>query len=100
MGGRQRRVFRHRLRDDDVIVTHDSAGRLVECSPRPGLQAELTTAELEEAICDAISHNVVRAQAGLDEIAEQFRAKCEAIGSAVGQHRARDEMLRQLRRDE
>ncbi|MBV8348487.1 MAG: hypothetical protein JOZ49_13430 [Mycolicibacterium sp.] len=85
--------------DDDVIVTHDSMGRLVECTLRPGLQQELTTAELEEAICDAITANVGRAQEGLDKLLQQFRERCEAVAASVGAHPVGDEMGQALRRN-
>ena len=82
--------------DDDVVVTHDSAGRLIECTPRPGLQQELTRGELEDAVNDAIRRNAVRAEAGLEELAERFRDRCEQIAAAVGEHPVGDEMAAAL----
>ena len=82
--------------DDDVVVTHDSRGRLIECTPRPGLQQELTLGELEEAINDAIRDNVGRAQAGLDAISEEFRARCQEIAASVGSQPVGDELVAAL----
>jgi hypothetical protein len=72
--------------DDEVIATHDSRGRLIECTLRPGLQQELTVAELEDCINDAIRENVVRAQEGLDKLSAEFQARCEQAAALVGQH--------------
>ena len=82
--------------DDDVIATHDSRGRLIECTLRPGLQQELTTAELEDRINDAIRDNVGRAQAGLEKISQEFLAKCEQAAALVGQHPVGDQLAAAL----
>lgn len=82
--------------DDDVVVTHDSRGALIEVSVRPGLQNELTVDELETVINDAIEQNLTRAKEGLDEIGTQFRARCEQISAAVGPHRVGDELAAAL----
>jgi len=57
--------------DDDVIVTHDCTGRIIECSLRPGLQQELTLDELEDAVNNAILANADRAREGLDALTEK-----------------------------
>ena len=82
--------------EDDVVVTHDSAGRLIEASPRPGLAQELTLGEFEERVNEAIRGNVVRAQAGLDVIGAEFREKCRLIAASVGQHPVGDELVEAL----
>jgi hypothetical protein len=84
--------------DDDVVVTHDSAGRLIDCVLRPGLQQDLTTAELEDAMNAAIEANVVRAQEGLDKLLQQFRERCEAVAASVGEHPVGAEMGEALKR--
>ena len=65
--------------DDDIIATHDSRGRLIELWVRPGLQQELTTAELEDRINDAIVDNAGRAQAEMKKISDSFLAQFTAI---------------------
>jgi hypothetical protein len=85
--------------DDDVIATHDSRGRLIECTLRPGLQQELTVGELEDRINEAIRENVGRAQAGLEKISQEFLAKCEEAGALVGQHPVGDELAAALMRE-
>jgi hypothetical protein len=82
--------------DDDVVVTHDSRGALIEVSLRAGLQNDLTVEELETAINDAIAENLTRAQEGLAEISAQFRARCEQISAAVGPHPFGDELVAAL----
>lgn len=82
--------------DDDVVVTHDSRGALIEVSLRPGLQNELTLEELETAINDAIAENLTRTHEGLAEIGAQFRARCEQISAAVGPHPVGDELVAAL----
>jgi uncharacterized coiled-coil protein SlyX len=84
--------------DDDVIATHDSRGRLIECTLRPGLQQELTVGELEDCINEAIRENVARAQAGLDKLSAEFQAKCEQAAALVGQHPVGDELVDALAR--
>jgi hypothetical protein len=72
--------------DDEIIATHDSRGRLIELWVRPGLQRELTTAELEDRINDAIAGNVSRAQAGMQKISDSFVAKFTALPEEFAQH--------------
>jgi hypothetical protein len=72
--------------DDEVIATHDSRGRLIELWVRPGLQQELTTAELEDRINDAIAGNAGRAQAEMNKISESFVNKFTAIPARFAQH--------------
>jgi len=82
--------------DDDVVVTHDSRGALIEVVLRPGLQNELTVEELEAAINDAIDRNQARWRQGLDAISEQFKARCEQISQTVRPHPVGDEMVAAL----
>lgn len=72
--------------DDDVVVTHDCTGRVIECSIRPGLQGELTRAELEDEINDAISSNAERAREGLQALANEFLAKFAEIPKELAEH--------------
>jgi hypothetical protein len=59
---------------------------LIELWVRPGLQQELTTAELEDRINDAIAGNAGRAQAEMNRISESFVAKFSAIPGQYIQH--------------
>jgi hypothetical protein len=72
--------------DDEIIATHDSRGRLIELWVRPGLQQELTTAELEDRINDAITDNAGRAQAKMKKISDWFLAHFTAIPKQFAQH--------------
>jgi hypothetical protein len=72
--------------DDEIIATHDSRGRLIELWVRPGLQQELTTAELEDQINDAIAGNASRAQAEMKKISDSFVAKFTALPQQFAQH--------------
>lgn len=72
--------------DDEIIATHDSRGRLIELWVRPGLQQELTTAELEDRINDVIVDNASRAQAEMRKISESFLAQFTAIPQKFAQH--------------
>lgn len=72
--------------EDEIIATHDSSGRLIELWVRPGLQQELTTAELEECINDAIVGNAHRAQTEMNRISESFISKFTAIPKEFAQH--------------
>lgn len=60
--------------DDDIIATHDSRGRLLELWVRPGLQRELTRAELEDSINEALTVNAKRARAQMQKISDEFLA--------------------------
>jgi len=82
--------------DDDVVVTHDSRGALIEVVFRPGLQNDLTVEELETAINDAIDANKARWQEGLASIDEQFQARFERIGAVVGPHPVGDQFVEAL----
>ena len=82
--------------DDDVVVTHNSRGALIELSLRSGLQKELTTPELEYAINDAIAENTARLWARMAEIGDEFLARCAEIEAQVGQHPVGDEMVTAL----
>ena len=72
--------------DDEIIATHDSGGRLIELWMRPGLQQELTTAELEDCINDAIVNNAIRAQAEMTKISDSFLAQFTEIPKQFAQH--------------
>jgi hypothetical protein len=72
--------------DDEIIATHDSRGRLIELWVRPGLQQELTLAELEDRINDAITGNAGRAQTEMNQISESFVAKFTAIPGQFAHH--------------
>lgn len=73
--------------DDDVIVTHDAKGRLLECWPQPGLQQALTVDELEDAINAALASNGKRATEEFDRMADEFLSQfAEAPYTAVAQH--------------
>jgi hypothetical protein len=72
--------------DDDIIATHDSRGRLIELWVRPGLQRELTTAELEDRINDAIMGNASRAQTEMKKISESFVSQFTSIPQQFAQH--------------
>lgn len=73
--------------DDDVVVTHDGHGRLIELSVRPGLQRDLTVRELEDAINDALAANADRASEGLAKITREFVAQfARAPYDAVAKH--------------
>jgi len=72
--------------DDEIIATHDSRGRLIELWVRPGLQQELTTAELEDRINDAIDDNANRALAEMKKISDSFLEKFTALPQQFSQH--------------
>jgi hypothetical protein len=72
--------------DADVVVTHDGRGRMIELSIRPGLQEELTTEELEDAINDEIARNAQRGHEGLNAIAHKFLARFANIPGEVTRH--------------
>lgn len=72
--------------DDEIIATHDSRGRLIELWVRPGLQQELTTAELEDRINDAIVDNANRAQSEMQKISDSFLAKFAEVPGRYAQH--------------
>ena len=82
--------------DDDVIVTHDSRGRLIECNVRPGLQQELTLDELNDRVNDAIEANVGRARQGMDKIRGEFLAKCQQVLAMTGPHPVGEELTAAL----
>jgi hypothetical protein len=72
--------------DDEIIATHDSRGRLIELWVRPGLQQQLTIAELEDRINEAIADNAGRAQAEMTKISESFLARFDAIPTQYANH--------------
>jgi hypothetical protein len=72
--------------DDEIIATHDSRGRLIELWVRPGLQEELTIAELEDRVNDAIADNAGRAQAEMTKISESFLSRFDAIPAQYVNH--------------
>lgn len=72
--------------DDDVVVTHDSRGALIECTVRPGLQQDLTTAELEQRVNDAIAENAARAYEGVMAISNEFLSHFEQIPDELAGH--------------
>lgn len=72
--------------DAEIIATHDSSGRLIELWVRPGLQEELTTAELEDRINDAILDNANRAQSEMRKISDSFLSQFSAIPGRYAQH--------------
>lgn len=61
---------------EDIIVVHDSRGRLIDLDVREGLQRELTIDELNEQISEAIASNADRAAKGIDDISERLFAEC------------------------
>ncbi|OMC13505.1 hypothetical protein [Mycobacterium sp. SP-6446] len=72
--------------DDEIIATHDSRGRLIELWVRPGMQEELTTAELEDRINDAIADNAGRAQTEMKKISDSFLIQFSSIPKQFAQH--------------
>jgi hypothetical protein len=78
--------------DDEIIASHDSRGRLIELWVRPGLQQELTTAELEDRINDAIADNASRAQAEMTKISGSFLTQFTAIPQRFAQHPVGDQL--------
>jgi hypothetical protein len=72
--------------DDEIIATHDSRGRLIELWVRPGLQRELTTAELEDRINETIADNASRALAEMKNISDSFLTQFTAIPRQFAQH--------------
>lgn len=67
--------------DDDIIVVHDSRGRLLDLDVREGLQQELTIGELNERISDALAQNARKAADGLDAISKKLFDECAKIAS-------------------
>lgn len=67
--------------DEDIIVMHDSRGRLLDLEIREGLQQELTIEELNERINEALSANARRGAAGIDAISQKFFTECSKIAS-------------------
>lgn len=84
--------------DDDVIVTHDCTGRIIECSLRPGLQQELTLTELEDEVNNAIGANAERAREGLDALTEKWLAKFADIPAELTEHPVADQLTATLQR--
>lgn len=82
--------------DDDVVVTHDCTGRIIECSLRPGLQQELTLAELEDEVNNALMANAARAREGLDAITEKWLAKFADIPTELTEHPVADDLAARL----
>ena len=72
--------------DQDVIATHDSAGRLIELWVRPGLQQELTTEEFEDAINDAVTDNAHRGLEQMQAICDGFLERFAAIPDELAGH--------------
>ena len=83
--------------DADVVVTHDSRGRLLELTLRPGLQQELTVDELEDAVNDEIAENARRACAGLDALSEEFLAHFTHLPDEMASHPVAVELAQALR---
>ncbi|MCP9276485.1 hypothetical protein [Mycolicibacterium arenosum] len=83
--------------DADVVVTHDSRGRLLELTIRPGLQQELTVDELEEAVNDEIGENALRAREGLEALSEEFLANFAHLPEELAQHPVAVEFAEALR---
>lgn len=65
--------------DDDVIVVHDSRGRLIDLDVREGLQRELTVEELNDEINAALGDNAERARRGIDAISERLFQRCAEL---------------------
>ena len=80
--------------EDEVVATHDSRGCLIELWVRPGLQQELTTEELEDALNDAISDNAHRAHAAMEGLAEEFLRGFEAIPEEYLDHPVAEQLAR------
>ena len=77
--------------DDDIAVTHDSRGRMIELSIRPGLQEELTAGELEDAVNDEIARNAQRAADGLAALANEFFGQFTDIPEEMAKHETAEE---------
>lgn len=78
--------------DDDVIVTHDAKGRLIELWVQPGLQQDMTVDEFEDTINDAIEGNTTRANEQFSKMADEFLAQfANAPYAAMAQHPAADQ---------
>ncbi len=67
--------------DEDIIVVHDSRGRLLDLDVREGLQQELTISELNDRISDALAQNARKAAEGLDAISQKLFDECAKIAS-------------------
>jgi hypothetical protein len=67
--------------DDDIIVVHDSRGRLLDLDVREGLQQELTIGEFNDRISDALAQNARQAADGLDAISQKLFDECAKIAS-------------------
>jgi hypothetical protein len=79
--------------DDDVVVTHDCDGRLVELWVQPGLQQQLTVAELEGRINDALAGNAERAMEGFQQMFSEFVGQfTQAPYAKFAGHATADEM--------
>lgn len=83
--------------DDDIVLTHDGRGRLIGCDIRPGLQEELTTAELEEEMNAAIARNAARTYAAIQAMAAEFREEFAHIPEEFAQHPVAAELAAALR---
>ena len=85
--------------DDDVIVTHDAKGRLIELWVQPGVQQDMTVDEFEDAINDAIEDNRSRATKEFSKMADEFLAQfARAPYTAMAQHPVADQLSNALSR--
>lgn len=83
--------------DADVVVTHDSRGRMIEMTVRPGLQRELTVEELEDVVNDEIGRNAERAREGLNALSEEFLANFADLPRELAEHPVAVELAAALR---
>ncbi len=84
--------------DADIIVVHDSRGRLIDLDVREGLQRELTIDEFNDRISEAMATNAAKAVAGLEAICERLFAKAAQMAPPeILQHPVAEEMAKGLK---
>lgn len=69
------------LPDEPVQVSINGQGRLTHCEMRPGLQRDLTAADLSEAFTAAISGISRIAEQEQLEMLDEFRIKSQAVAA-------------------
>lgn len=83
--------------DEDIIVVHDSRGRLLDLDIRDGLQQELSISELNERINEALAANARRGAEGLDSISQKLFDECAKIASPeMLQHPVANQLVQAL----